>query len=47
MKVIRHYISMTYLKLLALSVGSVVTIYMVIDFLEQVRLFSQSDCNPL
>lgn len=47
MKVIRHYISMTYLKLLALSVGSFVTIYLVIDFLEKVRRFSRSDCNPL
>jgi lipopolysaccharide export system permease protein len=47
MRVIRHYISVTYLKLLALSVGSFVTIYLVIDFLEKVRRFSSSDCNPL
>jgi lipopolysaccharide export system permease protein len=47
MRVIRHYISITYLKLLALSGGAFVTIYLVIDFLEKVRRFSQSDCNPM
>lgn len=47
MKVISHYISVTYLKLFGLSVGAFVTIYLVIDFLEKFRRFSQSDCNPV
>lgn len=47
MRLLRRYICVAYLKLLTLTTGSFVTIYLVIDFLEKVRRFSQSDCNPI
>lgn len=46
MGIIRRYITITYLKLLGLSVGSFVTIYLVIDFLEKIGRFSQAFVKP-
>lgn len=46
MTVISRYITATYLKLLALTLGSFTAIYLVIDFLEKISRFSQSHGKP-
>jgi lipopolysaccharide export system permease protein len=46
MTVLSRYITATYLKLLALTAGSFVAIYLVIDFLEKISRFSQASGNP-
>jgi lipopolysaccharide export system permease protein len=46
MTVLSRYIMATYLKLLALTAGSFVAIYLVIDFLEKISRFSQASGKP-
>lgn len=46
MTVLSRYITATYLKLIGLTVGSFVAIYLVIDFLEKISRFSQSHGKP-
>jgi lipopolysaccharide export system permease protein len=46
MTVLSRYITATYLKLLALTAGSFVAIYLVIDLLEKLSRFSQASGNP-
>jgi lipopolysaccharide export system permease protein len=46
MGIIKHYIVITFLKLLGLSVGTFVSIYLVIDFLEKISRFSQAHGKP-
>jgi lipopolysaccharide export system permease protein len=46
MTVLSRYITATYLKLLALTAGSFVAIYLVIDFLEKISRFSQASGKP-
>lgn len=46
MTVLSRYITATYLKLLGLTMGSFVAIYLVIDFLEKISRFSQAHGKP-
>ncbi|HOP39869.1 MAG TPA: LPS export ABC transporter permease LptG [Geobacteraceae bacterium] len=46
MTVLSRYITATYLKLIGLTVGSFVSIYLVIDFLEKISRFSQAHGKP-
>jgi len=46
MTVLNRYITVTYLKLLALTAGSFVAIYLVIDFLEKINRFSKGNGKP-
>lgn len=46
MTVLSRYITATYLKLIGLTVGSFVAIYLVIDFLEKISRFSQAQGKP-
>jgi len=46
-RILNRYITVTYLKLLGLAVGSFVVIYLVIDFLEKIGRFSQAHGKPL
>lgn len=45
--VISRYITVTYLRILGLSVSAFVTIYLLIDFLEKISRFTRAHASPL